>query len=72
MYKTGTYVVTWDDYRGEFHRGPIFDDENNAREFANRIWTHHDVVGVGIVKCIYTKNKRRHTVDSAHKIEGVQ
>ena len=68
MYKPGTYIVTWEDDRGEFHRGPIFETEHFAREFANRIWTHHDVVEVEIVKCIY-KNKRRHpvTVASAHK-----
>lgn len=68
MYKPKTYIVTWDDDRGEFHRGPIFETELEERAFVNSIWPYNDVIEVEIVKGNH-KNKQRHpvTVASAHK-----
>lgn len=67
MYKPGTYIVTWEDGTG-FKRGPVFETEKEARDFANSVWKHRYVTEVNISKRVY-RHKRRHTemVASAHK-----
>lgn len=67
MYKSGTYILTWEDSTG-FHRSPVFETEQEARHFGNCVWKHRDVTEVEIVKCVY-RHQRRHTetVASAHK-----
>lgn len=63
MYIAGTYVVTWEDETG-FHRGPIFEIEQAARDFGNKLWENHKVTCVEISRSQFYK-KRRHSVTIA-------
>ena len=57
MYRSGTYVVAYDDKTG-FHRGGVFETERKARDFGNRLWRNPEVSSVEICRCQFYKKRR--------------
>lgn len=63
MYTAGTYIVTWEDASG-FHRSPVFETEQSARDFGNRLWKNPTIYVVEISRMQFYK-KRRNAVTIA-------
>lgn len=63
MYIAGTYVVTWEDASG-FHRGPVFETEQAARDFGNILWRNPMISSIEISRMQFYK-KRRNAVTIA-------
>ena len=57
MYRSGTYVVAYDDKTG-YHRGGVFETEREARDFGNRLWRNPAVSSVKICRCQFYKKRR--------------
>lgn len=60
MYVAGTFSVVWEDHFG-FHRSPVFETEQAARDFGNRLWLNRTVSSIEIYRRQFYK-KRRNSV----------
>ncbi len=61
MYTSGTYTVTWETGSGEYHVSQVFETEQEARAFGNRVWKDTNVKEVEINRRQF-HHKRRHSV----------
>lgn len=57
MYRSGTYVVAYDDKTG-FHCSGAFETEREARYFGNRLWRNPSVSSVEICRRQFYKKRR--------------
>lgn len=70
MYKAGTYVVTWETKNLQFHRSPIIESEQAARDFGNKLWRNPEVYHIEISRSQFYHHRRRSvTIAKATKAE---
>ena len=61
MYVAGTYSVIWEDHQG-IHRSPVFNTEQDARDFGNRLWLNSMVFSIEIYRRQFYKKRRNSVV----------
>lgn len=62
MYRAGTYVVTWETKRNgnyDFHRSPVLESEQSARDFGNQLWRNPEVYRIEISRSQFYHHRRK-------------